>query len=115
MLGALAKTHFNISIWDIHMLRSPEETRKLRFKYLYELYKVAMENAENSRFERNKFAVDRYEVGNRLNLNRNTVYNIVEYLKHEGLVHGFGLSPSRGMAGYSGITKLSLLIKVLKR
>jgi hypothetical protein len=61
------------------MLGSPEETRKLRF-YLYEVYKLAMEKAEHtSGFDRFRYAVDKYEVGNRLNLNRNRVDNIVEY------------------------------------
>jgi hypothetical protein len=61
------------------MLGSPEETRKLRFKYLYEVYKLAMEKAElTGGFGRFRYAVDKYEVGNRLNLNRNRVDNIVD-------------------------------------
>ena len=49
---------------------------------------------------------DKYEVGNRLNLNRGTVDNIVEYLYQEGLVNTFRMSGSRGMSGYSGINKI---------
>jgi len=96
------------------MLPSPEEAKKLRFKYLYEVYKVAMENAENSRFERHKFAVDKYEVGDRLNLSRNTVDNIVEYLYQEGLVYTFKMSGSRGIGGYSGIYKIEPTHKGIK-
>ena len=89
------------------MLGSPEETRKLRFKYLYEVYKLAMEKAEHtSGFDRFRYAVDEYEVGNRLNLNRNRVDNIVEYLYREGLVKTHSMDESRAFIGYSEINKI---------
>lgn len=86
------------------MLPSPEEAKKLRFKYLYEVY------ADYSIVGR----ADRYEVGNRLNLSRNTVDNIVEFLYQEGLVNTFRMSGSRGIGGDSGINKIALTHKGIK-
>jgi hypothetical protein len=89
------------------MLGSPEETRKLRFKYLYEVYKLAMEKAEHtSGFDRFRYAVDKYEVGNRLNLNRNRVDNILEYHYREGLVKTHSVGESRAFIGYSEINTI---------
>jgi hypothetical protein len=89
------------------MVGSPEETRKLRFKYLYEVYKLAMEKAEHtSGFDRFRYAVDKYEVGNRLNLNRNRVDNILEYHYREGLVKTHSMGESRAFIGSSEINKI---------
>ena len=66
-----------------------------------------MEKAEHtSGFDRFRYAVDKYEVGNRLNLNRNRVDNIVEYLYREGLVKTHSMSESRAFIGYSEINKI---------
>jgi hypothetical protein len=89
------------------MVGSPEETRKLRFKYLYEVHKLAMEKAEHtSGSDRFRYAVDKYEVGNRLNLNRNRVDNILEYHYREGLVKTHSVGESRAFIGYSEINTI---------
>jgi hypothetical protein len=68
--------------------------KKLRFQYLYEVYRAALENPEREKFgifgrDGTGLMADKYEVGERLNLNRKTVDIIVGYLESEGLVDRF--------------------------
>lgn len=68
---------------------------------------MAMEKAEDtSGFDRFRYAVDKYEAGNRLNLSPNRVDNIVEYLYREGLLKTPSMGESRAFIGYSEINKI---------
>jgi hypothetical protein len=67
------------------MLDSLEDTKKLRFRYLHEVYKAGQEKYEKEGTDE----VNRYEVGKMLNLTRNTVDRIVKYLTDERLVMDF--------------------------
>lgn len=69
--------------------------KKLRFQYLYEVYKAVLETPERQNCSmdigrgESRLMANKYEVGERLNLNRKTVDIIVEYLESEGLVDRF--------------------------
>jgi hypothetical protein len=72
-----SKTRFNISIWVKYVLAFIEDTKKLRFQYLYEAYKTAEKDTEGGpkplgSGERNRWSwtADKYQVGKTLNLTR---------------------------------------------
>jgi hypothetical protein len=71
---------------------------------LYEVYEDSSINEKTHK----------YEVGDRLNLSRKTVDNIVEYLRQEGLVDTFRMSGSRGIGGDSGLNRIKLTHKGIK-
>jgi hypothetical protein len=75
-------------------LSSVVDIKKLRFQYLYEVYK-GTQDLESSGY------VNKYKIGKKLNLNPNTVDRIVDYLIAEWLVRDLRFATRSG-ASYGG-------------